>query len=99
MVAEPENLYNNITRGVVSTVEGILPANKAEVKGVKAEFEAYKAVSKAQFLENKAKSEAFEAYENKTAAVINALVAQVNSLTPVSRPLQQLAQYAVVTLS
>ena len=101
VVAEPENLYNNITRGVVNAVEGLLPANKAEVKVVKAEFEAYKAKSnlealKAEFTEYKAESEAYknenkaesEAYKNETTAVVNALVQEVNSLTPVSRLFQ-----------
>ncbi len=85
VVAEPENLYNNVTRSVFNTVDGFLPANRAEVKEIKAEFEAYKAVSKAQFKEYTAKSEAFETYENKTAALVNALVVEVNSLTPVGR--------------
>ena len=63
------------------TVEGILPANRAEVNEVKAEFEAYKAASTAEFKEYKAES---EAYTNRTTAIINALVGEVNSLTPVS---------------
>ena len=85
VVAQPENLYNNATRTVVNTVEGFFPANKAEVKEVKAEFEAYKTVSKAEFTEYKAES---EAYKSRTTAVINALVQEVNSLTPVSCILQ-----------
>ena len=81
MVAQSDNLYNNVTRRVFNTVEGILPANRAEVNQVKADFEAYKAVSKAEFTEYKAES---EAYKSNTTAIINALVGEVNSLTPVS---------------
>ena len=68
----PEDLYINITRGMVSNLGRILPADKGEVQDAQARIEGLE--------EYKAES---EVYKNQTTTLINSLVGEVNSLTPV----------------
>ena len=87
----PENLYDNVTRTVVTRVGRILPASEGEVQDNEARLQAYQAETASRFEEYqtkyedyKAKSEArFEKYRDETTGIINALVVKTNTLTPV----------------
>ena len=80
VLGAPENLYEDVVKVIQSNVNRLVPASKSETKDVEAKVEAleeYKAESEV----NKAKS---EEYKKETTAIINSLIAKVNSLTPVS---------------
>ena len=38
----PENLYDNVTKGILSTTTAALPAKRGEVQGIEAELAEYK---------------------------------------------------------
>ena len=69
----PENLYENITKSTIATIDNSFPASKGEVRATDSALQNELTEVKSQFKD----------YKNETTALINSLVREVNALTPV----------------
>ena len=76
----PENLYENITKSTIATIDNSFPASKGEVRTL---VRASDSTLQNELTEN---NNQFKDYKNETTAlidVVNSLVREVNALTPV----------------
>ena len=87
----PENLYENITKSSVASIDNSFPASKGNVRATAAKVEAVNAKLEAD------EAEARE-YRNKTTVVIDLLIGKLNNLTPVGIWLDPLCTITAHTL-
>ena len=73
----PENLYENVTKITIASIDNSFPASKGEVRASTSELS-----SRLEAGDSKLEAE-LEKYKNKTTAIIDGLVSKVNALTPV----------------
>ena len=79
-LGEPENLYKNATNGIPYKVNSLFPASKGEVRESDKKLGA---AIQESYNQNAKLAAEFSEYKNETTALINSLVVEVNSLTPV----------------
>ena len=70
----PENLYVNVTKGIFTNIDDSFPATKGHLRNTDTKLEAVETE--------------LDEYKKQTTAIINTLVGEVNSLTPVGIPCQ-----------